>query len=138
MRILVQFLAAALCAVSFAAVPDFSPMGFATLDRLGQNGTSGGVGGAHVQVSTLEDFVKFSQTNTTLLLEVMNDIDCSALANNSGGFPANYPVGEILVNSNKTIYSRNGATIRRGTLRIGKGSDGKHNIIIRNLKFRDL
>jgi pectate lyase len=68
----------------------------------------------------------------------MNDIDLSPLANASQGFPTNYSTGEILVNSNKTIYSKNGAAIRRGSLRIGKGPNGKHNIIIRNLKFRDL
>ncbi|HZO85334.1 MAG TPA: hypothetical protein VFC26_08985, partial [Verrucomicrobiae bacterium] len=113
-------------------------MGFASLNGLGQNGTTGGSGGQQVQVSSLADFVRYCETNATLLVEVMNDIDCSPLANNSGGFPIDYPVGEILINSNKTIYSRNGATIRRATLRVGKGPNGKHNIIIRNLKFRDL
>src|SRR5688572_23934424 len=113
-----------------AGAPNFDLVGFATMN----GGTTGGSGGAHVQVSTLADFVRYAQTNAPLLVEVLNDIDCSPLANNSGGFPPNYPVGEVLVNSNKTIYSRSGATIRRGMLRI----NGKCNIIIRNLKFRDL
>lgn len=135
-----RLFACLICAMALtaAAAPNFDLVGFATLNATGQNGTSGGAGGARVQVSTLADFVRYCETNATLMVEVMNDIDCSSMANNSGGFPANYPVGEILVNSNKTIYSRNGATIRRGTLRIGKGPNGKHNIIIRNLKFRDL
>jgi pectate lyase len=122
------------CAAAGAGAPNFDLVGFATLNTLGQNGTTGGSDGQHVQAATLNEFVQYCQTNTSLLIELMNDIDCSALRNASGGFPLDYPVGEILVNSNKTIYSRAGATIRRGTLRIV----GKQNVIIRNLKFRDL
>jgi pectate lyase len=118
--------------------PDYSLVGFAGLSGMGSNGTTGGAGGAHVQVSTLNDLVRSLQTNVALRVELMNDIDLSPLANAVQGFPVNYPTGEILVNSNKTIYSRNASAIHRGTLRIGKGPNGKHNIIIRNLKFRDL
>src|SRR5687767_4949449 len=106
------------CMLSTHGAPNFDLVGFASLHGLGQNGTTGGSGGQHVQASSLADFVRYCETNVTLLVEVMYDIDCSPLANNSGGFPIDYPVGEILVNSNKTIYSRNGATIRRATLRI--------------------
>ena len=113
-------------------------MGFASLNALGQNGASGGAVGPHVQVATLPDLVRYLETNAPLRIELLNDIDLSPLANASGGYPASYPTGEILVNSNKTVYSNHGATIRRGMLRIGKGAIGKHNIIIRNLKFRDL
>jgi pectate lyase len=127
-----------LAALSATGAPRYDLVGFATLNSMGQNGTTGGGGGEHVQVSTLADFVRHAQTNTPLRVEVMNDIDLSPLANANQGFPVNYPVGEVLVNSNKTIYSKNGAAIRRGSLRIGKGPNGKHNIIIRNLKFRDL
>jgi pectate lyase len=118
--------------------PNFDLVGFAALSALGQSGTTGGAGGGHVQVSTLADLVRSLHTNVTLRVEVMNDIDLSPLANASQGFPPDYPTGEILVNSNKTLYSKNGAAIRRGTLRIGKGPNGKHNIIIRDLRFRDL
>jgi len=128
----------ALESVIAATTPNFDLVGFAALNALGQNGTTGGASGPRVQVSTLTDFVRYAQTNVPLRIELLNDIDCSSLSNASAGFPANYPVGEILVNSNKTIYSRNSSTIRRGSLRIGKGPNGKHNIIIRNLKFRDM
>jgi pectate lyase len=121
-----------------AAVPNFDLVGFAALDGMGQNGTTGGAGGTHVQVSTLADLVRYLETNTTFRVEIMGDIDLSPLRNATQGFPPEYPTGEILVNSNKTIYSKGGATLRRGTLRIGKGPNGRHNIIIRNLKFRDL
>lgn len=127
-----------LAATRLFAAPDYQLTGFATLTGLGRNGTTGGSGGARVQVSTLSDLVKYAQTNITYVIEILNDIDLSSLANANAGFPTNYPTGELLVNSNKTIYSKNGATIHRGTFRIGKGPTAKQNIIIRNLKFRDL
>jgi pectate lyase len=120
------------------AAPGYGLVGFASLNGMGQNGTTGGAGGPHVRVFTLNELVRYAQTNVALRIEVANDIDLSPLANANQGFPANFPTGEILVNSNKTIYSKNGSAIRRGSLRIGKGPNGKHNIIIRNLKFRDL
>ena len=121
-----------------AAAPNFELVGFATLDGLGQKGTTGGAAGPLVRVSTLGELVSSLQTNVPLRIELLNDLDLSPLANHSGGFPAGYPTGEILVNSNKTLYSKHGATIRRGTLRIGKGPNGKQNIVIRNLRCRDL
>jgi pectate lyase len=55
--------------------------------------------------------------------------DLFAPGRNSGS------IGLLAVGSNKTIYSAFGAGgFRRGTLRI----DGTHNIILRNLKFREL
>jgi pectate lyase len=92
-----------------------------------------------VQVTTLAQLVSFLESTTPYEVEIMNDIDMSPLANHSGGFPSSYPTGEILVRSHKTIYSRNGFTLRRSSLRIGKASLGpRKNIIIRNLRFRDL
>jgi pectate lyase len=128
-------------------LPNFDLVGFATLDgfnSFGYNqqkggGVTGGGGGMHVQVWTVTNLVSNLQSNATLMVEIMTNLDLSVLANNSGGFPAGYPTGEILVRSNKTIYSQNGSTISRGTLRLGKPSLGPQgNVIIRNLKFRDL
>jgi len=128
-------------------IPDFALEGFATLDgftSFGYNqrqtgGVTGGSGGLHVQVSTVTALVNNLQSNATLMVEITTNLDLSVLANNSGGFPAGYPTGEILVHSNKTIYSKNGSTLSRGTLRLGKPSLGPQgNVIIRNLKFRDL
>jgi pectate lyase len=124
---------------------DFRLTGFAGLDGSATNGTlraggtTGGAGGAHVIATTAADLVRYLETNATLMVELVNDIDLSSLANHSGGFPANYPVGEILVRSHKTVYSKNGSAIRRGSMRIGKPSLGaQQNIVFRNLKFRDL
>ncbi|HXG48062.1 MAG TPA: hypothetical protein VNO52_10595, partial [Methylomirabilota bacterium] len=118
--------------------PAFDLVGFAGLASAGQSGTTGGAAGPHVRVATLGDLVHYAQTNRPFRIEIAADIDLSPLANAQAGFPPEYPTGEILVNSNKTLYSRTGVTLRRGSLRIGKGPNGKHNIIIRNLKFRDL
>jgi pectate lyase len=128
-----------------SGAPDFSMIGFATLSGFSSNGTfqaggtTGGNAGPIVIVSNVTWLVNYAEkSNMALRILIVSNIDCSTLANHHGGFPAGYPTGEILVSSNKTIYSTNGATISRGTLRIGKASNGKDNIIIRNLKFRDL
>jgi pectate lyase len=84
-----------------AAVPNFDRVGFATLDgfnTFGYNqqkigGVTGGAGGLHVQVSTVTNLVNNLQSNATLMVEVMTNLDLSILANNSGGFPAGYPSG---------------------------------------------
>lgn len=128
-----------------SSAPDFSLVGFAALDGFASNntlqvgGTTGGAAGALVVASNTASFKAFLESATPYRVLVTADIDLSSLANNSGGFPADYPTGEILVRSHKTLYSTNGATISRGSLRIGKPSLGpQQNIIIRNLKFRDL
>jgi len=130
---------------SAAGAPDFSLVGFAALDGFASNntlqvgGTTGGAAGALVIASNVTSFKTFLESTTPYRVLVTADIDLSSLANNSGGFPVDYPTGEILVRSHKTIYSTNSATISRGSLRIGKPSLGpQQNIIIRNLKFRDL
>src|SRR5687768_4506927 len=81
------------CAAAGGGASNFDLVGFATLNGLGQNGTTGGSGGQHVQVSTLAEFVQHCQTNRAFLIELMNDIDCSSLGNINS--PPDYPVGEI-------------------------------------------
>jgi pectate lyase len=131
--------------IAAPAAPDFSLLGFAALSGFASNGTlqvggtTGGAAGPLVVASNLTWLVNYlEKSNMPLRILVTSNIDLSPLANHHFGFPAGYPTGEILVHSNKTVYSTNGATISRGTLRIGKASNGKNNIIIRNLKFRDL
>src|SRR5215475_4392139 len=92
-----------------AAVPNFDLVGFATLDgfnTFGYNqqkigGVTGGAGGSNVQVWTVTNLLNNLQSNATLMVEVMTNLDLSVLANNSGSFPAGFPTGEILVHSNK-------------------------------------
>ncbi len=134
--------------------PDFSMIGFATLPGYPTNldgsasgtylpgGTTGGAAGSNVQVWTASDFAKHVQTNSSpLMVEVMTNIDLG-IASLSGDIAqptySNFIAARVLVNNNKTIYSRNGSTLSHGTLQLGKGPNGKQNVIIRNLKFRDL
>jgi len=119
--------------------PDFSMIGFATLDGFASNntlrvgGTTGGAAGPVVVASNLMWLVNYAQrSNQPLQVLISEDIDCSSLNNNNSA--PGYPTGRINVNSDKTIYSTNGATISRGTLNLGS----RQNVIVRNLKFRDL
>lgn len=128
-----------------SATPDFSLVGFAALDGFASNntlqvgGTTGGAAGPLVVASNLASLKAYLESTNVYRVLIVSNIDLSSLSNHSGGFPAGYPTGEILVRSHKTIYSTNGATISRGTLRLGKASLGpQKNVIIRNLKFRDL
>ncbi|MDZ4848085.1 MAG: hypothetical protein SGI77_02230 [Pirellulaceae bacterium] len=110
-------------------------VGFATLEGYGRNGTNGGEGGEHRQVTTLDEFIDATKGDAPRLVELMNDIDCSSLDNQAAGSPPDFKTGRVYLGSNKTIYSRNGkAAIHRGTLEIRR----KQNVIIRNLNFRDL
>ncbi len=122
-----------------SAQPDFSMIGFATLDGFATNntllagGTTGGAAGPIVVASNLTWLVNYAQrSNQPLRVLITADIDCSSLNNNNSA--PGYQTGRINVNNHKTIYSTNGATISRGTLNIG----GKSNVIVRNLKFRDM
>ncbi len=125
--------------VNTGSVPDFSLVGFASLSGFSSNstlqagGTTGGAGGPIVIASNLTWLVNYAQrSNTTLRVLITADIDCSSLNNNNSA--PGYNTGRIDINNNKTIYSTNGATITRGTFRV----TNKHNVIIQNLKFRDL
>jgi len=115
--------------------PNFDLIGFATLEGHGQKGTSGGQGGEHRQVRTLPELVAALKDNTPRLVELLDDVDLSPLTNSAAGSPPEFPTGRIFVGSNKTLFSRGvGAVIRRGTLEIVR----QQNIILQNLKFRDL
>ncbi len=130
------------------AEPDFTMTGFATLSGFSSNGTlraggtTGGAGGIHVQVWTALELANHLQSNATLVIQVMTNIDLG-IASLAAGITqptySNFLAAEVLVRSHKTLYSTNGFTLSHGTLRMGKPSLGaQQNIIIRNLKFADL
>jgi pectate lyase len=79
------------------------------------------------------------ESNAPMVIELQTDVDLGVLRNISRQ-PLLHPdmiasgVGRINVRSNKTLYSVHGATLKHGTLNI----DNQSNIIIRNLKFREL
>jgi len=106
-------------------VKDTSPIGFASLNALGQNGTTGGAGGATVTASTLADLVRYATSTDPLIIRIQGTIDMSP---NGWGY-------KVPVKSNKTILGLGtNATLRIGGLQV---SDNEKNVIIRNLTIQD-
>lgn len=131
------FVAASLSAfgTAFAAAPDFSMVGFATLG----GGTTGGAGGQVVEVKNFAEFKQYAEDLETPYVIVVNGeintgiktyIDGNGSVASSG---TETTYGEIvLVGNNKTIVGKGtNAFLNRVGLNIQK----KHNIIIRNIKF---
>jgi pectate lyase len=129
---------------SLGAAPDFSQIGFSTINALSDNGTSGGGDTAPMVVHNavelrnaaerLEIRDKAAREQTPRVIQIANDIDLGELQNVPGGNEIK-DVGIVRPASNTTIFAIGaGATVRHGTFEI----HGKHNIIIRNLIFRDL
>jgi pectate lyase len=124
--------------------PDFSISGFATVAAHGVTNTTGGGNATPVFVHNAREFQsaverldikdKKVRDNTPRVIVITNDIDLGVLTNVSGSSKG-MAVGIVRVRPNTTIISPGeGATIRRGTIEI----HGAWNIVIRNLKFRDL
>jgi pectate lyase len=106
-------------------VKDTGPVGFASLNALGQNGTTGGAGGATVTVSTLADLVTQATSTAPLTIRIQGTIDMSP---NGWGY-------KVPVKSNKTILGLGtDATLQFGGLQV---SDNEKNVIIRNLTIKD-
>ncbi len=146
MKIKVLQLIAITLSISFSvlAEPDFSQIGFSTLPGLGVETTTGGGNAAPVFVKTADEFrtqverrdikKKEDRGNAPRVIVVAEDIDLGELKNGKPGDEIK-DIGIVYPESNTTIYSLGeGKTIRRGTISI----HGRSNIIIRNLKFRDL
>lgn len=123
------------CGASLAASPNFDMVGFATLG----GGTTGGAGGAVVEVSTFAEFKQVAEDPETPYVIVVNGeintgiktyIDSDGAVATSG---TETTYGEIvLVGNNKTIVGKG----TNGFLnRVGLNIQKKHNIIIRNIKF---
>ncbi len=130
---------------SIAATNDsqFAQVGFSTLAAYGQAGTTGGGDVTPTIVRTAKEFLsaaerleikhkKVRDTTPTVIL-IAHDIDLGELKNVTGN-STEKSVGIIRIRPHTTIYSTNAATLRRGTLEV----HGTWNIIIRDLKFRDL
>lgn len=119
-------------------------IGFASIPAYGVDHLTGGAGGSVVEVSTAKEFQaaceradigkKADQHHAPRVIKVVSDIDLGELANEKGGEVLK-SVGKVEVRSNTTIFSAGpGAVIRHGILDV----HGASNVIIRNLKFRDL
>lgn len=127
---------------SAADVP--APVGFATVAAYGVATTTGGGTAQPVVVHTpleLRDAAekrdikdKAARVSTPRVILVEGDIDLGPLANDKAGDVVKQ-VGVIQVGSNVTIRGAGpGATLHHGTLEV----HGAHNVIIQNLRFRDL
>jgi pectate lyase len=103
------------------------PIGWASYNELGQNGTTGGAGGETVTVSTQAELEKYANASGKYIIYVSGTIDLS-------------PKGTaIQVSSDKTILGKgSGATLNYGGLQMKGTKDSPvKNIIIRNLTIKD-
>ena len=99
------------------------PTGFASVDAMGQNGTTGGAGGKVVTVTTQADLEKHAQMEEPYIIRVKSAITIK-------------PKGrEVPIASDKTIIGvgKTGEIVQGGFF-IGPGV---HNVILRNLTIRD-
>ena len=137
-------LAASLSAQTKSADSAFEPAGFVTVPAYDVDHLTGGDKGQGVEVRTAQEFrnacertdigKKADQHNAPRVIRVMADIDLGDLANEPGGETIKN-VGKVEVRSHTTILGAGeGATIRRGIIDVHGAGD----VIIRNLKFRDL
>lgn len=115
--------------ISFANASKASsegPIGWASVNAGGQNGTTGGAAGPVVTVSTLSDLTARANQAGPLQILIEGMIDLSSITT-SGRY--------VIVNSNKTIQGAGpGAGIQNGGFRV---RGGEKNIIFRNLNIID-
>jgi pectate lyase len=124
--------------------PAFTVQGFASIPAHGLETTTGGGAAPVTVVRTAQEFLaaaertdvkdKKARDRTPRIIRVANDIDLGELANLRAGLYLKR-VGIVRVRSHTTIFAAGaGAVLRRGTLEL----KGAANVIIRNLRFRDL
>lgn len=122
----------------------FPMTGFAAVSAYGMNATTGGGSEAVIVVRTAKELQaavertgidkKDPRRNSPRVVRIDADIDLGELANQKPGNELK-SIGVVKVASDTTIFSLGaGATIRHGTIEV----HGTHNVIIRNLNFRDL
>jgi pectate lyase len=120
---------------SAAVAADAAPIGFAAVNALGQNGTTGGTGGPTVTVTNATDFIAAIASTGPRTVRVQGTIT----------LPTGSSDGMYNVSSDKTIIGI-GATARieHGGLNIGVPVDDDvtsppanavHNVVVRNLSF---
>ncbi|HEX8296650.1 MAG TPA: hypothetical protein VF593_10140, partial [Chthoniobacteraceae bacterium] len=118
--------------------------GFASVEAYGLKTTTGGGNLPPIVVRSAQELRvaaersdlknKAQRDSTPRVILVAQDLDLGELANAKPGAELK-SVGRILVRSHTTIHAAGtGATLRRGTLDI----HGAQNVILRNLRFRDL
>ncbi|GAB2970995.1 pectate trisaccharide-lyase [Streptomyces pseudoechinosporeus] len=94
-----------------------SPTGFAAVNALGQNGTTGGVGGPTVTATNTEQFLEYIDTTGPLVIQVQGTIDITSKQG---------------VRPNKTIVGVGSSAVINGG---GLDFYRSYNVIVRNIKF---
>ncbi|MEO3749615.1 pectinesterase family protein [Streptomyces sp. B6B3] len=99
-----------------------APVGFAALDAAGQDGTTGGAGGATVTVHDLAELVRYAEAPEPYVIRVAGSIEVAPFG------------GMIRVASDKTIVG-----VGPDAELVGGGLflDQVANVVVRNLTFRD-
>jgi pectate lyase len=106
---------------SAAPVPYAVADGFASVDALGQNGTTGGAAGPTVTVTTAAQLEDYAGRNTPYTILVQGTLTFDDM---------------ITVVANKSIIGVGStATINGGGLQLGSTTRPGNNVIIRNLRF---
>ncbi|GAA0897611.1 pectate lyase family protein [Virgisporangium aurantiacum] len=101
-----------------ALAADTAPIGFASLNALGQNGTTGGAGGRTVTVSTTDQLLTAIDSLEKLVIQVQGRIQIESKKG---------------VRPNKTVIGLPGAEITGGGLDFYRS----YNVIVRNILFTD-
>jgi len=108
-------------ASSSAAPLADTPIGFASVNALGQNGTTGGAAGPTVTVANATDLAHYAGLNTPYTIQVTGRITFDDM---------------ITVVANKTIVGVGStAEISGGGLQMGSTTRPGNNVIVRNLRF---
>lgn len=134
----------ALIPLVFSPTAHSQPVGFASLEAYGQKGTTGGGEMAPVIVHNAVELQreaerldlkdKSARDQSPRVIRLAGDLDLGDLANEKPGREL-LKVGSIQPRPHTTIEGPpGGATLRHGIIDI----KGTHDVIIRNLRFRDL
>lgn len=107
----------------FFAVANDSPIGWAAVNALGQNGTTGGGNGAIVHVSTKSAFVTYAGSTTPYTIIIDSTTDSSWTSTTT-----------VTVRSHKTIIGAHAGIVFDG---FGLDINTQTNIIIRNLTIKN-
>jgi pectate lyase len=106
---------------SRVAAAETTPIGFASVNALGQNGTTGGAGGTEVTITTGAQLEDYAGRAGAFILRISGRIQISDM---------------ITVVANKTIIGIGStAEITGGGLQLGSTTRPGNNVIIRNIKF---
>jgi pectate lyase len=100
-----------------APLAETSPTGFAAVNALGQNGTTGGAGGPTVTATTTEQFLEYIDTTGPLVIRVQGTIDITSKQG---------------VRPHKTIVGVGSSAVINGG---GLDFYRSYNVIVRNIRF---